>query len=102
MTDNSFAALDKLSSFYINENEEKDCILLINGKRLRQKNNVVVFESPAQALATLKRLMGRHYMWVNYTNEKFMQIFTAWVDARVVLVSPEEYYRGKRKMREIE
>jgi hypothetical protein len=96
----AFDAMDRLCVNYINEKDQDNCVMLVNGKRFKQRSNIVVFESQAKALNALRNAMHKHFRWRRDSYRNFMNAFEAWVEERVVFVSPEEYYRAKRKMRE--
>lgn len=96
----TFDKLDGLANRYTNEKDKENCVVLINGKRFRLRSNVVVFENKGKALVALRNLAWRYVRWHSNIAGSFDAAFDKWVEKRVIFVSPEEYYRFKRKMRE--
>ena len=86
-----FNQLDKFASAYENENDEENCVVLINGKRFKYKTNVVVFESEARALKVLRNSAWRWFRW-NQRVPNFDEVFDKWVEERVSFVPAENYY----------
>lgn len=96
----AFEAMDGLVKVYHDEKDEKNCIMLINGKRFKLRSNVIIFETPTKAITALRNAMYKHFRWRRTSYSNFTKFFDKWVEERVVLVSPEDYYRAKRKIRE--
>jgi hypothetical protein len=97
MSEESFNQFDKFAKAYVNEKDEYDCVMLINGKRFKYKSNVVVFESEAKALKVLRGSAWRWFRW-NKRMPNFENVFEEWVKERVSFVPAEDYYRFKRKL----
>ena len=93
----AFTQFDSFASGYTDERDEQNCIMLINGKRFKQKRNVVVFESEAAALKVLRVAAWRWFRW-NRRVANFDELFEKWVEDRVMCIPVEEYYRFKRKL----
>lgn len=89
-----FKRFDNMVRDYINESDEENCVILVNGHRFRQRGNVVVFDNPRQALKILKNSMWR------YRTVALDKMLDKWIAERVTFVPPEYYYRFKRKLRE--
>jgi len=83
-------------SMFADERTKENCVVIVNGRRFKPKNNMGVFDNEKQAKAAVKRYIDRYVTipWGRY------HIIDEWIEKYVVCISPEEYYRTKRKMRE--
>lgn len=97
MNDTDRLLFHALASFQ-DENDEENCVVLINGRRFKYKNNVVVFDNPKKALAAVRSAIDR-YFWSARTCRFTPRDVEDWIQRSVILVPPEDYYRAKRKMR---
>lgn len=79
------------------EEEEENCVALINGRRFKYKSNTTVFDNPRKALNAIRSAIDR-YFWGSRTRFS-REDLEDWIKRYVVLVPPEEYFKAKRKMR---
>lgn len=93
----AFDQFDSFAKGYTDERDEQNCVMLINGKRFKQKKNVVVFDSEAAALKVLRTSAWRWFRW-NRRMNNFDKMLEKWIEDRVSFIPVEDYYRFKRKL----